>query len=102
MELSPLVPFASFDDLARSRHESLDKPAIEALMIKRKDSPYVAGRPTGLWYKWKREPRVADAVLLDANVAVASAHLSIPISLSDYGGARSCSPLERPISALLT
>ena len=35
-------------------------------MIKRKDSPYVPGRPTGLWYKWKREPRVADAVLMYA------------------------------------
>jgi DNA ligase-1 len=65
-ELSPLVPFASFEDLARSRHDSLDRRGIEGLMIKRKDSPYVPGRPTGLWYKWKREPRVADAVLMYA------------------------------------
>ena len=25
-------------------------------MLKRRDSPYVAGRPKGLWYKWKRDP----------------------------------------------
>jgi DNA ligase-1 len=35
-------------------------------MLKRRDSPYLAGRPAGLWYKWKRDPRVVDAVLMYA------------------------------------
>ena len=40
--------------------------AIEGVMLKRRDSPYVAGRRTGLWYKWKRDPNVVDAVLMYA------------------------------------
>jgi DNA ligase-1 len=35
-------------------------------MIKLKTSPYVPGRPKGLWYKWKRDPNVVDAVLMYA------------------------------------
>ena len=35
-------------------------------MLKRLDSPYVPGRPKGLWYKWKRDPKLADAVLMYA------------------------------------
>jgi DNA ligase-1 len=40
--------------------------AIEGMMLKRRDSPYVAGRRTGLWYKWKRDPLTADCVLMYA------------------------------------
>lgn len=39
---------------------------IEGLMLKRLDSPYVAGRVTGLWYKWKRDPLTADCVMMYA------------------------------------
>ena len=35
-------------------------------MLKRRDSPYVAGRPKGHWYKWKRAPLTVDAVLMYA------------------------------------
>src|SRR4029079_15892227 len=35
-------------------------------MLKRRDSTYVAGRRTGLWYKWKRDPLTADCVLMYA------------------------------------
>ncbi len=35
-------------------------------MIKRRDSPYVGGRPRGPWFKWKRDPMVVDAVMLYA------------------------------------
>ena len=35
-------------------------------MLKRRDSPYVAGRRTGLWYKWKRDPLLVDCVLMYA------------------------------------
>ena len=35
-------------------------------MLKRADSPYVPGRPKGLWWKWKRDPHTVDAVLMYA------------------------------------
>ena len=35
-------------------------------MLKRRDSAYVAGRRTGLWFKWKRDPLIADCVLMYA------------------------------------
>ena len=35
-------------------------------MLKRRDSPYVAGRKAGLWLKWKRDPLTADCVLMYA------------------------------------
>ena len=35
-------------------------------MLKRRDSPYLPGRPKGLWLKWKRDPHVIDAVLMYA------------------------------------
>ncbi len=55
----------SFDDLARLRGNPPD-PAIEGLMLKRRDSLYVSGRRAGLWYKWKRAPLTADCVLMYA------------------------------------
>ncbi len=38
----------------------------EGLMLKRRDSAYLAGRVKGLWLKWKRDPLLADAVLMYA------------------------------------
>jgi DNA ligase-1 len=35
-------------------------------MLKRRDSPYIAGRPKGLWFKWKRAPLTLDCVLMYA------------------------------------
>ena len=35
-------------------------------MLKRRDSPYVPGRPKGPWFKWKRDPHTIDAVLMYA------------------------------------
>lgn len=40
--------------------------AIEGLMLKRRDGPYLAGRPKGEWFKWKRAPLTADCVLMYA------------------------------------
>lgn len=64
-DLSPLVPFASWEDLDRLRTHPPD-PVIEGVMIKRLDSVYQAGRAKGPWFKWKREPFNADAVLMYA------------------------------------
>lgn len=65
MDLSPLVPFADFADLDRLRCAP-PAAAIEGVMLKRGDSPYLAGRPKGPWFKWKRDPFTADLVLLYA------------------------------------
>ena len=35
-------------------------------MLKRRDAPYVSGRPKGPWFKWKKDPNRVDAVLLYA------------------------------------
>jgi DNA ligase-1 len=64
-DLSPVVPVTDLDELAALR-AAPPHPMIEGLMLKRRDSPYVAGRMTGLWWKWKKEPMVADCVLMYA------------------------------------
>ena len=64
-DISQLIPSDSYDDLAEVRDGARDA-AIEGVMLKRKDSPYIAGRKTGLWYKWKRDPLVADCVMMYA------------------------------------
>ena len=64
-DVSALIEAADFDALAETRAGARDA-AIEGVMLKRRDSPYVAGRRTGLWYKWKRDPLNADCVLMYA------------------------------------
>jgi DNA ligase-1 len=64
-DLSPLVEFADFtqlDSLWRAARES----GAEGLMLKRKASPYLSGRPKGHWYKWKRAALTLDCVLMYA------------------------------------
>jgi DNA ligase-1 len=65
MDLSPLVRVADLEELSGLRAGARER-AIEGLMLKRKDSPYVPGRPKGPWYKWKRGPLTLDAVLMYA------------------------------------
>ena len=66
VRLSPLVPFNGWTDLARLRADPPIGAAAEGLMLKRWDSAYVAGRPKGPWFKWKRDPLTIDAVLMYA------------------------------------
>ncbi len=72
LDLSPLVPFATWDELAAARADPAsagagkDAGAVEGIMLKRRDAPYVPGRPKGLWWKWKRDPFTVDAVLMYA------------------------------------
>jgi DNA ligase-1 len=68
VDLSPLIPFATWEELAAARANptGLDAEAIEGVMLKRRDAPYVPGRPKGLWWKWKRDPHLIDAVLMYA------------------------------------
>jgi DNA ligase-1 len=64
-DLSALIEAESFEALEEIRAGARDA-SIEGVMLKRRDSLYVAGRRTGLWYKWKRDPLVADCVLMYA------------------------------------
>ncbi|MBW8785655.1 MAG: cisplatin damage response ATP-dependent DNA ligase [Novosphingobium sp.] len=64
-DLSPVIASNSLDELAGIRERARDE-AIEGVMLKRRDSPYVAGRKTGLWFKWKRDPLLVDCVLMYA------------------------------------
>jgi DNA ligase-1 len=64
-DLSALIDAPNFDALEELRASARDA-AIEGMMLKRRDSPYVAGRKAGLWYKWKRDPLTADCVLMYA------------------------------------
>jgi DNA ligase-1 len=72
VDLSPLVPFRTWDELAAARHDpalagaGTDADAVEGIMLKRRDAPYVPGRPKGPWWKWKRDPFTVDAVLMYA------------------------------------
>lgn len=64
-DISTVIDAVDFAALGEVRRGTRDA-AIEGVMLKRRDSPYVAGRRTGLWYKWKREPLVADCVMMYA------------------------------------
>lgn len=72
LDLSPLVGVAGWEALAAARKNprgagaGADAEAIEGMMLKRRDSIYVPGRPKGLWFKWKRDPFTVDAVLMYA------------------------------------
>jgi DNA ligase-1 len=72
VDVSPLVSFDSWEALAAARADPAsagagdDAEAVEGIMLKRRDAPYVPGRPKGLWWKWKRDPFLVDAVLMYA------------------------------------
>jgi DNA ligase-1 len=70
--LSPQIAFSSWDDLTEARAEpalhgaDIDAEAVEGVMVKKRASVYVPGRPKGEWFKWKRDPFNVDAVLMYA------------------------------------
>lgn len=66
LDLSEILPFASWDDLGKLRRQGADEHGHEGVMIKLRTAPYVPGRPKGNWFKWKRDPNVVDAVLMYA------------------------------------
>jgi DNA ligase-1 len=68
LDISPLVPFSTWAELAavRAAPPPGDAGAAEGLMLKRRDSLYEGGRPKGPWFKWKRDPYLVDAVLMYA------------------------------------
>jgi DNA ligase 1 len=72
VDLSPTIAFDSWETLAAARRDpstagaGQDAEAVEGVMLKRRDAPYLPGRPKGQWWKWKRDPHVIDAVLMYA------------------------------------
>jgi DNA ligase-1 len=72
IDLSPTIPFANWEELAAARADPKsagagdDADAVEGVMLKRRDAPYLPGRPKGPWWKWKRDPHIIDAVLMYA------------------------------------
>ena len=64
-DLSSLIEAEGFETLEEMRL-GVREEGVEGIMLKRRDSPYVGGRKTGLWYKWKRDPLTADCVLMYA------------------------------------
>ncbi len=62
---SPPVPFDDWAALAAARATARDR-AAEGLMLKRRASPYLAGRKKGDWWKWKVDPLSIDAVMVYA------------------------------------
>jgi DNA ligase-1 len=63
--LSDLIKFESFAELEAIWATTRDA-GIEGLMLKRKSSPYLAGRAKGHWWKWKRSALTLDCVLMYA------------------------------------
>ena len=63
--LSPVESAGSWDELAEHRRRSRERN-VEGLMLKSLGSPYAVGRVTGIWWKWKIDPHIVDAVLIYA------------------------------------
>ncbi|MGC1558278.1 MAG: cisplatin damage response ATP-dependent DNA ligase, partial [Bradyrhizobium sp.] len=72
IDLSPTIPFGSWEELGSARRDPAsagageDADAVEGVMLKRRDALYFPGRPKGQWWKWKRDPHIIDAVLMYA------------------------------------
>jgi DNA ligase-1 len=64
-DVSEIVAIESFEALEKLWNSTREN-GIEGLMLKRLSSPYLAGRPKGHWFKWKRAPLTADCVLMYA------------------------------------
>ena len=64
-DISQIIDAPDFTALEGIRAGARDA-AIEGVMLKRRDPPYVTGRRVGLWYKWKRDPLTADCVMMYA------------------------------------
>lgn len=72
IDLSSMVEFKTWEELTAARADPAshgageDAEAVEGVMLKRLDSIYQPGRPKGPWWKWKRDPKLIDAVLMYA------------------------------------
>jgi DNA ligase-1 len=65
LRLSPRLALEDWQHLEALRQQA-SAAAAEGLMLKDLESPYLAGRKRGHWWKHKRDPYTLDAVLLYA------------------------------------
>ena len=65
IRISSEVTGDTWENFKIERGKSRDFGA-EGLMLKRRDSPYLAGRKKGDWWKWKIDPLTIDAVMIYA------------------------------------
>ena len=65
LRIPPRVEADNWEAATLQREQSKPMRA-EGLMLKRRDSNYQVGRPTGDWWKWKVDPYTVDAVLIYA------------------------------------
>jgi len=66
IDLSAIIPFSTWEELGAIRRQGAAQQGHEGIMLKRKDSLYIPGRPKGPWFKWKRDPHLIDTVLMYA------------------------------------
>jgi DNA ligase-1 len=72
VDLSARVELTTWNGLAQARKNptaagaGAAAAAVEGIVLKRRDAPYLPGRRKGPWWKWKRDPFVIDAVLMYA------------------------------------
>ena len=102
IDLSPLQPFESWAELTALRADPPggDPQAAEGLMLKRWDSEYLAGRPKGPWFKWKRDPFLVDAVLMYAQRGHGKrssyySDYTFGVWIEDAAGQRSLTPVGK-------
>ena len=67
LRISEVLQPALWDELTPLRRESRERK-VEGIMLKRRTSPYGVGRQRGDWWKWKIDPLVLDAVLINAQL----------------------------------
>ncbi len=65
LKVSPVVEAADWTAYETLWHTARDR-GVEGFILKRRNSPYRAGRVRGDWWKWKVDPLTADLVLLYA------------------------------------
>ncbi|PPR36402.1 MAG: DNA ligase B [Alphaproteobacteria bacterium MarineAlpha8_Bin1] len=66
IDLSEIIRFKNLEDLKKKRNLGISKKNYEGIMLKKINSAYISGRPKGFWYKWKRDPKFIDAILMYA------------------------------------
>ena len=67
LRLSEVLHPASWGALASMQRDSRERQ-VEGIMLKRRSSAYGVGRQRGDWWKWKIDPLVLDAVLINAQL----------------------------------
>ena len=65
IDLSQIIKFSNWKELEKYKNNNLNH-LNEGLMIKLKSGEYIPGRKKGFWYKWKKNPKYVDAILMYA------------------------------------